>query len=78
MSELGLDAAVTVATGDAELAIAFDSRRGVVELHGPNAGRVHAARLAGISAPISAPRRIFSTDLSRYTSHRHSRFSGMM
>jgi hypothetical protein len=30
VSELGLDAAVTVATGDAELAMTFDSRRGVV------------------------------------------------
>ena len=30
VSELGLDAAVTVANGDAELTITFDSRRGVV------------------------------------------------
>ena len=78
MSALALDDAVSVTNGEAELAIAFDSSRGVVRYIGRSPGRVHAARLAGISAPISAPRRIFSTDLSRYTSHRHRRFSGMM
>ena len=34
MSQLGLDDAVTVAEGDAELAIAFDSRRGAVGYSG--------------------------------------------
>ncbi len=44
VSELGLDVAVTVANGDAELTITFDEPARCGRLLRPFAGRLHAAR----------------------------------